>query len=68
MKAFFNAVTGIIAFFLIVGGAYGLGGGACVALVLGILVMVALIVDSIKSSLASEDAPRAHKQRVEPTV
>ncbi len=68
MKAFFSAMTGIIAFILIVGGAYGLGGSACVALVLGIVIMLALIVDSIKASLTSQDALRVLKQQIEPTV
>jgi phosphotransferase system glucose/maltose/N-acetylglucosamine-specific IIC component len=68
MKAFFNAIMGIFAFLLIVGGAYGLGGSACVALVIGLLIMLALIVDSMKSSFASEDAPRVRKQRIDPTV
>lgn len=59
---------GIFAFLMIIRGAYGLGGSACVALVLGALIMLALIVDSIKSSLTNEDAPSVRKQRVDPTI
>lgn len=52
MKALFNRLMALIALILILGASYNLGGGAGLALALGILIMLGVCVDSMRSAVA----------------